>query len=258
MARHPRLIVPGVALHINQRGNNRSACFGQDSDYFTYLSFLRHLSGKYGCEVHAYCLMTNHVHLLVTPAEADACAFLMRDLGACYVRYFNRKHARTGTLWEGRFRSCLVESARYILACYRYIESNPVRAGMVDQPGGYPWSSHAANVGLRADPLVTHNEAYLALGAEAAVRHAAYRGLFEQDMEGDLLKSIRTATDGGFPFASEAFKSALVLPRGCRLERGKPGPRVETPQAAYNIMPQAAYNTTRQAADNKITTLTPN
>jgi putative transposase len=242
MARHPRLILPGVALHINQRGNNRGACFRENGDYLTYLTHLRHLSGRYGCEVHAYCLMTNHVHLLVTLTEADACAPLMRDLGNCYVRYYNRKYARSGTLWEGRFRSCIVESAAYMLACYRYIELNPLRAGMVAHPGAYPWSSYAANAGIRPDPLVTHNDEYLALAADAAVRQAAYRGLFEQAMEENLLKSIREATNGGYPFASDAFKSALALPRGCRLRRGKPGPRVQAPQAAYN----------------KITALTPN
>lgn len=242
MARHPRLTLPGVALHINQRGNNRGACFRQDGDYLTYLTNLRHLSGKYGCEVHAYCLMTNHVHLLLTPAEADACAPMMRDLGNCYVRYFNRKYDRSGTLWEGRFRSCIVESARYLLSCYRYIELNPVRAGMVDHPSQYPWSSYAANVGARADPVVTPHGEYLALAGDAAARRAAYRGLFEQGMPDDLLRSIREATNGGYPFASDAFKSALALPPGCRLQRGKPGPRVEEPAAAYN----------------KITTLTPN
>ena len=183
MARHPRLVFPGVGLHINQRGNNRNACFRQDGDYLTYLTYLRHLSVKYGCEVHAYCLMTNHIHLLLTPTEADACAPLMRDLGSCYVRYYNRKHARSGTLWEGRFRSCMVESARYMLACYRYIELNPVRAGMVGHASAYPWSSYAANAGVRADPLVTPNNEYLALAADVAARQAAYRGLFEEDME---------------------------------------------------------------------------
>jgi putative transposase len=134
MPRPLRLILPGVALHVIQRGNNRVACFRQDSDYLVYLAHLRQLAEKYECAVHAYCLMTNHVHLLLTPGTAGACIGLMRELGQRYVQYFNRRNERSGTLWEGRFRSCIAESARYVLACYRYIESNPARAGMVDHP----------------------------------------------------------------------------------------------------------------------------
>jgi putative transposase len=233
MARHPRLILPGVALHVIQRGNNRNACFKEDSDYLTYLAHLRHLSGKYECEVHAYCLMTNHVHLLLTPSHADACALLMRDLGRSYVPYFNRRHDRTGTLWEGRFRSCLVESARYVLACYRYIELNPVRAGMTAGPGTYPWSSHSANTAIAADALVKPHCEFLALGIEHQSRCAAYRQLFEHSFETSLLRTIRDATNSGYPLASDAFKSNVLAPAGSRTERGKPGPRVEVPEAVY-------------------------
>src|SRR5215213_4820587 len=138
MPRQPRLLLPGVALHIVQRGNNRNACFVGDHDYLCYLTYLRKLSPKHGCVVHAYCLMTNHVHLLLTPDSPEACTNLIRDLGRHYVPYFNRRHGRTGTLWEGRYRSCVVESGDYVLACYRYIEMNPVRAGMVAHPGTHP------------------------------------------------------------------------------------------------------------------------
>lgn len=147
MPRQPRLILPEVAVHIIQRGNNRGACFHADSDYLVYLLHLRELSSKFDCSVHAYCLMPNHVHLLLTPGSPDSCTGLMRDLGQRYVQYFNRRHRRSGTLWEGRFRSCVAESARYVLACYRYIELNPVRAGLVSDPRAYPWSSFRANVG---------------------------------------------------------------------------------------------------------------
>jgi REP-associated tyrosine transposase len=231
MARYPRLILPGVALHIIQRGNNRNACFREDSDYLTYLAHLRHLSRKYECDVHAYCLMTNHVHLLLTPDAPDACGLLMRDLGRCYVRYFNRRHARTGTLWEGRFRSCIVESAEYVLACYRYIELNPVRAGMVGRASGHPWSSHAANSGMRADPMVKPHCEFAALTADA------YRGLFEQPFEQTLLQSIREATNGGYPLASDSYKSSVIAPAGYRTGRGKPGPRVESPDTVYCCEP---------------------
>ena len=235
MARHPRLIVPGVAVHVIQRGNNRTACFVEDSDYLTYLAHLRHLSGNYECDVHAYCLMTNHVHLLLTPQTSDSCGLLMRDLGRCYVRYFNRRHGRSGTLWEGRFRACVAESSAYVLACYRYIELNPVRAAMVKHPIDYPWSSHASNSGLRADPMLTPHCEFAALASHPAARQAAYRGLFEQPLDEHWLKSIRDATNGGYPLASDAFKSAL--PSGSRLGRGKPGPRAEEPVAAYIVEP---------------------
>jgi putative transposase len=226
MARVARLVVPDVALHIIQRGNNRNACFAHDSDYLTYLSTLRQLSVKHECKVHAYCLMTNHVHLLVTPSRAEACGLLMRDLGRSYVLYFNRRHDRSGTLWEGRFRSCIAESSRYVMACYRYIELNPVRAGMVGEPGSYAWSSHAANVGLRPDPMLEPHCEYLAL-ANVASRQAAYRGLFKQFLDEGMVRAIREATNGGYPLASDAFIASRLAPLGLRTQRGKPGPRAQ-------------------------------
>jgi putative transposase len=226
MARVARLVVPGVALHIIQRGNNSNACFAHDSDYLTYLSTLRQLSVKHDCKVHAYCLMTNHVHLLLTPSRAEACGLLMRDLGRSYVLYFNRRHDRSGTLWEGRFRSCIAESSRYVMACYRYIELNPVRAGMVSEPGSYTWSSHAANVGLRPDPMLEPHCEYLAL-ANVALPHATYRGLFAQSLDEGMVRAIREATNGGYPLASEAFIASRLAPLGLRTQRGKPGPRVQ-------------------------------
>jgi len=224
MARHPRLTCQGVALHVIQRGNNRNDCFRVEGDYWTYLSYLRHVAGRHGCAVHAYCLMTNHVHLLVTPAADGDCGALMRDLGRCYVRYFNRRHARSGTLWEGRFRSNLVESERYVLACHRYIELNPVRAGMVAAPLEYAWSSHGGNTGARTDLLLTPHAEFLALATSESARHAAYRRLVEEAVEGDLLREIRAAANGGFPLASDDFKSRIMA-SGARVRRGKPGPR---------------------------------
>jgi putative transposase len=166
MARPLRYVLPDVAVHIIQRGVNRVACFRVDADYLVYLSYLRQLSEKHDCAVHAYCLMTNHVHLLLTPTAADSCTRLMRDLGRRYVPYFNHRHERTGTLWEGRFRSCIAESARYVLACYRYIELNPVRAEMVEHPRDYPWSSYAANSGAFTDGLVSQHPEFAALATD--------------------------------------------------------------------------------------------
>ena len=235
MPRPLRLVLPGVAVHVIQRGNNRIACFKQDNDYLMYLAHLRQLSEKYECAVHAYCLMTNHVHLLLTPQTAEACTGLMRDLGQRYVQYFNRCHERTGTLWEGRFRSCIAQSALYVLGCYRYIELNPVRAGMVDHPTGYLWSSYAVNSGMRSDPLISHHAEYLALAADEARRHAAYRRLFEQRLEPGLQKAIRDATNGGYPLASEAFKRTVLEPQGLRTEPGQVGRPVKSPDAIYQV-----------------------
>jgi putative transposase len=215
MPRTLRIIIPGVAVHVIQRGHNRAACFRQDADYLVYLSH----------HVHAYCLMTNHVHLLLTPSSVGSCSGLMRDLGQRYVQYFNSRYVRTGTLWEGRFRSCLVESARYVLACYRYIELNPVRAAMVNHPGGYLWSSFAVNSGGRSDPFVAPHAEFGALASDGAKRQAAYRALFDTQLDEPLLRAIRDATNGGYPLASDSFKSKVVTPLGARTAPGKPGPR---------------------------------
>jgi putative transposase len=223
MPRQPRLILPGVATHIVQRGNNRNACFRGDGDYLLYLMHLRELATKMECEIHAYCLMTNHVHLLMTPSSSEACATLMRDLGQRYVQYFNRRYGRTGTLWEGRFRSCIAESARYVLACYRYIEMNPVRAGIVQQPSQYAWSSYAANSGLRADSLVTPHAEYLALGTGLSTTHSAYQDLFRYDVDSTLLEAIRDATNGGYPLGTDEFKSRLADGSGRKIERSVGG-----------------------------------
>ena len=225
MPRQPRLILPNVAAHIIQRGNNRAPCFKVDGDYLVYLANLRELSARLECAVHAYCLMTNHVHLLLTPPSAAACTALMRDLGQRYVQYFNRRHERTGTLWEGRFRSCVAESARYVLACYRYIERNPVRAGMVEHPAAYLWSSYSANTGRRTDPLLSPHVEFLALGSDSSARHAAYTNLHEESLDAPLLEAIRLATNGGYPLGSESFKSELVASTGRKIERCRPGPR---------------------------------
>jgi putative transposase len=225
MARRPRYILPGVAVHVIQRAINRVACFRSDADYLVYLSHVRQLSAKYDCAVHAYCLMTNHVHLLLSPGTSDSCTALMRDIGRRYVPYFNRRHERTGTLWEGRFRSCIVESARYVLACYRYIELNPVRAGMVEHPAAYLWSSHAANSGARHDGWLTPHAEYSALGANADRRQAAYRGLFEKELDPDSVDALREATNGGYPLVSDTFKSSAIAALGWRTAREKPGPR---------------------------------
>lgn len=190
MPRTARVVVPDVALHVIQRGNNRSACFTARSDYRTYLRYLRDYAFEFGCAIHAYCLMTNHVHLLLTPASSRACAQLMKHLGQCYVQTFNMAHGRSGTLWEGRFHSCLVPTGDYVLACYRYIELNPVRAGMVSAAGQYSWSSFNINSHGREDALITRHAALEAVGQD-------YRSLFDVPLEERLVEEIRKATRNG-------------------------------------------------------------
>jgi putative transposase len=226
-------------MHVVQRGNNRAACFRAKSDCQAYLRFLHQLSEKRACAVHAYCLMTNHVHLLITPATTDGCADLMRDLGQRYVQYFNRAYERTGTLWEGRFRSCVAESARYVLACYRYIELNPVRAGIVMHPRDYAWSSYQANADGRHNPIVTAHPEYGSLSSDPASRRAAYRALFEGEFDAALDDCIRDSTKGGFALVSQQLKTRVVPPPGRRLERGRRG-RPRNPQASLaGVVPEA-------------------
>jgi putative transposase len=197
MPRIARLVVPDVAVHVIQRGHDRSPCFFRPADYRTYLRYLRVFAARYGCSIHAYCLMTNHVHLLLTPDSIRSCGLLMKNLGQCYVQTINMALGRSGTLWEGRFRSCLVPSEDYVLACHRYIELNPVRAGMVSKPDDYPWSSFAANAFGEDDPVIAAHPALSTLGLNAGQRRAAYRGLFDIPIEGRLLEEIRAATRNG-------------------------------------------------------------
>jgi len=197
MPRTARAIVPNTAVHVTQRGNNRGACFFSEADYAFYLRCLRQFAPECGCSVHAYCLMTNHVHLLLTPHTERACGELMKEVGQRYVQHVNRARGRTGTLWEGRFHSSIAPSERYVLACYRYIELNPVRAGMVADPAAYRWSSNRANAAGEADALLTPHPAFLALSEDAAARRRQYSGLFETSLDPELLDEIRRAARNG-------------------------------------------------------------
>jgi putative transposase len=189
--RRPRLELPGVPLHITHRGVNRAATFLDDEDCAAYLQALAFASSEHGVEVHAYVLMSNHVHLLVGATQAGAVSRMMQSVGRRYVRRFNARHGRTGTLWEGRFKSCLMDSVGYLLACLRYIELNPVRAAMVALPWEYRWSSVHVHLGLRASSRLSLHPGYLALGNDAASRAAAYRVLLLEPMAADQLLSIR-------------------------------------------------------------------
>ena len=180
-------------MHVIQRGHNRQVCFFADGDDQYYLRHLNEQSIKYDCSIHAYVLMTNHVHLLVTPEKREGVSLMMKNLSQRYVQYVNRVYERRGTLWEGRFRSFLTQSDSYALACYRYIELNPVRANMVEHPREYKWSSYAANADGRATSLVTPHSIYLALGTDDVARRRRYRALVQSGLDEDILNKIRYA-----------------------------------------------------------------
>ena len=192
------------------------------------MAWLAEYADKTGCRLHAYVLMTNHVHLLVSADRAGATGALMKALGQRYVQYVNRVYRRSGSLWEGRFRSCPVQEEDYLLACQRYIELNPVRAGMVAHPGDYPWSSYCANAQGEANPLLRPHRLYLALGGAAFARQAAYRELFRYELEPGVVDQIRRASNGNFVLGSERFAAEVAVVLGRRTLPGRPGrPRQE-------------------------------
>jgi REP-associated tyrosine transposase len=225
MARPPRLELPGVPLHVVQRGVNRSACFFGDIDRRFYLKCLARAACARGCRVHAYVLMGNHVHLLVTPPEAGAAGAMMQDIGRRYVRIINNIHGRTGSLWEGRFKSSLIDSETYLLACHRYIELNPVRAKMVTSAGDYPWSSHAHYVGSQTNPLIAEHGQFLALGRDSRERRESFRSLFAVPLADKVVEQIRMAINTDSALGSEAFleQAEARLGRSVRPpKRGRP------------------------------------
>ncbi|HUL92040.1 MAG TPA: transposase [Burkholderiales bacterium] len=228
MPRRARLRIAGAPLHIIQRGNNRGACFFADQDYGRYLQHLEELALRYACAIHAHVLMSNHVHLLLTPGRPEGASPLMKHLGQRYVQYVNRVYGRSGTLWEGRFRSSIVQAEAYLLRCQRYIELNPVRAGMVDSPGAYRWSSFGANALGRRDTLITPHPVFRALGLDDSSRRAAYLELFRSELASGELEEIRVSTNAGYALGSERFRKEIAAALGRRAGPGRSGRPVET------------------------------
>jgi putative transposase len=209
MARLPRFVIPNHPQHVLVRGNNREPIFYAEEDYQFYLEKLKKACDKHNCDVHAYVLMTNHVHLLVTPHKEDGISKVMQMVGRYYVQYFNYSYERTGTLWEGRYKAALIDSDTYALTCYRYIELNPVRAGTVDHPGEYPWSSYRHNALGEVDELVVHHNLYQSLGKTAEQRQKVYRSLFRARIPTKTLDAIRAATNKAWVLGSDNFKDRI-------------------------------------------------
>ena len=226
MPRKPRFYLPAAPAHIVQRGNCRQATFFADEDCLTYLGWLRDGSRLHGCAVHAYVLMTNHVHLLVTPQQADSISKLIQFVGRHYVTYVNHRYAKSGTLWEGRHKGSVISSDDYLLACMRYIELNPVRAGMVAAPGDYRWSSHCANASGDPDDGLTPHPLYRGLGQTAPSRGHAYRELFRTALDPEQIHAIRTTVQTGTPLGNARFKQQIertLQRRVGQARRGRPG-----------------------------------
>jgi len=209
MARLPRIVVAKQPLHIIQCGNNRHVVFFADDDYRRYLADLEVAARRYECVVHAYVLMTNHVHVLVTPEDAEGPSRMMQAVGRRYVRYVNKTYRRTGTLWEGRFKSGLIDSDAYLLTCSRYIEMNPVRAGMVQHPREYRWSSYRHNAYGATDTVLSGHQLYRSLGASPEERQVTYRGLFKGALDDTVLMAIRSGTEKGEVIGNDRFRAQI-------------------------------------------------
>jgi putative transposase len=209
MARLPRPDLAGVPQHVVQRGNNRMPCFLDDEDRNRSLQCMREALLRHGCELHAYVLMSNHVHLLLTPGMVGAVSRFMQTFARNYAGLFNGRHGRTGTLWEGRYKSCLVDSERYVLSCYRYIELNPVRARMVDDAAAHPWSSYHANALEQHNPLLTPHSAFLALAAEPADRARAYRALIAEALSDETVAEIRKYLQQQRALGTDVFRKRV-------------------------------------------------
>lgn len=223
MPRPLRLNIPGQPQHITQRGNNRQACFYADSDYRHYLELLDKACRRHECSLHAYVLMTNHVHLLMTPSTPEGVSRVMQDVGRDFVRTINQDYHRTGTLWEGRYKSSVVDTDNYCLTCYRYIELNPVRAGMIRRPGDYSWTSYHDNALGRSTGMITPHDCWLLLGEDDTARRDAYRDLFREKLEHQDIAHIRESIWTGLPTGNDLFRREIEKALSIKLGHGKRG-----------------------------------
>jgi REP-associated tyrosine transposase len=238
MPRLPRFFVPDLPLHVIQRGNDRTPIFGSRDDLAFFRECLVHASRDHGVAIHAHVLMTNHIHLLVTPSRNSSVPKMMQSIGRVYVQYFNSTYHRTGTLWEGRYKAAIVDDDRYLLTCMRYIELNPVRARMVSSPGEYPWSSFRANACGAPDDLVVAHPIYRRLGRSREDCQSAYRELFRSAITESDLCDIRDATQNAWALGSETFRRKVeaLSRRPDRLPMGRP-PRKRPPSDEGRTLP---------------------
>ena len=236
MARQPRLTVPGYPHHVIQRGNNRQPIVLDDADRLCLLALLAEHAARCQVALHAYVLMDNHFHLLATPETEDGLPLLMQALGRSYVRYFNNRHGRSGTLWQGRYKSTLIETERYLLACMVYIDLNPVRAGMVAEPVQYPWSSHRHCIGQGVDKLVTPHPLLWDLGNTPFSREAAYRDLVRAGVSPQQQEALTQTALKGWALGSAAFLKSLQENTTRRLAPGQRGrPRLPSRPATPRV-----------------------
>lgn len=231
MARLPRLVIPFQPHHIINRGVDRQAIFRDDADYQAFLSWLGQAAKQFKVALHAYVLMGNHVHLLASPSDSEGLGKMMQWIGRFYVPYFNQKYGRSGTLFQGRFKASVIDSEGWFMACSRYIELNPVRAGMVTEPGAYRWSSYAHHVGVQTDPLITDHPLYWALGNTPFEREAQYQQLLLQTPSKDEIATLNQAVLKGWALGSERFKSALEQRTARRVGPARRGRPARQPKA---------------------------
>ena len=225
MPRKPRFYLPGVPAHVMQRGHNRSAIFFDDEDYLEYLRILKPMAEKYQCLIHAYVLMRNHVHLLLTPLGQNSISLFFQGLGRQYVTYINKTYGLSGSLWEGRHKGNLIDTDVYFLTCMRYIELNPVRANMCDEPGEYRWSSYAANALGEPNSILTPHEEYKQLGKNSALRQKTYRGLFKESLDAKIIGDLRKGAQSGTPVGYKNFTQKIEQLLNCKtgyIVRGRP------------------------------------
>lgn len=224
MPRLPRFFAPGAPLHVIQRGNDRQAIYRDLDDRRAFMELLQRAIARNGIRLHAYVLMTNHVHLLLTPSDRDGVGRTMQSVGRVYVQRFNTRHRRTGTLWEGRYKAAVVDGERYLLTCMRYIELNPVRARIVATPGDYVWSSFQANACGMPSTFIERHAVYQALGSTAVERQCAYRELFRHAIPEADLCVIRDSTQNAWAMGDEAFRAKIDATgrRAARLPMGRP------------------------------------
>ncbi|MGB5582112.1 MAG: transposase [Gammaproteobacteria bacterium] len=225
MPRKPRFYLPGIPVHIVQRGHSREPVFFENNDYVAYLDWLGEAAQRYGCAIHAYVLMTNHIHLLATPEKQNSISLMMQYIGRFYVPYINHTYGSSGTIWEGRYKASMIHDEEYLLSCMRYIELNPVRAAMVKTPGAYRWSSYRANGRGEANQRVQPHPLYLALGRTRKQRLEAYQALFKVPIYQKEMNNIRSAWQTGTPLGNDYFRKKIEAKLKCKVgqaRRGRP------------------------------------